>query len=584
MGNRAAVVPLLFAVALFGAAFLLTPASAHAGSRDSLARGILEMVTQRLCDRQAALGWRGVHLIHPSKCAPTPPPPVEPTVTLTANPTTIAAGESATLTWTSTNATSCTAFLGWSGSKPLNGSASVSPTETTTYQLDCTGPGGVGSDDALVTVTVEEPEDPTVEITADPMTITAGSSTTLTWNSENADSCTASNGWSGSKALDDDESVSPTVTTTYTITCDGDGGSASDSVTVTVNQPEPEDPTLDLTANPSTITEGSSSLLSWSTTNATSCEKSGGWSGATTTSGTFSVSPTATTTYSMECTGAGGTVSDSVTVNVVLTPEEPDAPTVDLVAAPTTVDENSAGNATTTLTWTTTNATSCTASGGTFAGPKATSSSEVLTPTATTTYMLECVGDGGTTTDSVTVNFVPEPGEPEPTVGHILISEVLDQPEADGPHGADTTNEWIELYNPTASPVDLSFWSIIDLTTNADIIPEGTSIPAGGFLILTNASTTAGLWGGMNGVQVIAFESPLGSALNNTSEALFLRNAATTTIDSLSWGSNTTGFVSGSGAPDVVPGHSLARSALNVDTGIAADWFDDTTPSPGLVN
>jgi hypothetical protein len=140
MGNKAAIIPFVLAVALFGAAFLFSPAPADASSRDSLARGILDMVKERLCDRQAALGGR-VTLIHPSKCVTTPPP-AEPTVTLSANPTTIDAGESATLTWTSANATSCTASGGWSGTKATSGSASVSPTETTTYELDCSGAGG----------------------------------------------------------------------------------------------------------------------------------------------------------------------------------------------------------------------------------------------------------------------------------------------------------------------------------------------------------------------------------------------------------------------------------------------------------
>jgi len=155
MGNKILFIPVVFAVALFSAAFLFSAAPVAAAERDTLARSIADMVTQRLCDRQAALGGR-VTLIHPSKCTNTPPP-TEPTVTLTASPTTISSGQSTTLTWTSTNATSCTAFEGWSGTKPTSGTASVSPTVTTTYQLDCTGPGGVGSDDATVTVTFVNP-------------------------------------------------------------------------------------------------------------------------------------------------------------------------------------------------------------------------------------------------------------------------------------------------------------------------------------------------------------------------------------------------------------------------------------------
>lgn len=570
MGNKAVVVPFVFAIALLGATFLFNPAPADAASRDSLAQGILGMLKDRLCDRQEKLGGR-VTLIHPSKCSPTPP--AKPTVTLTADPTTIDAGESSTLTWSSTNATSCTASGGWSGTKATSGSTSVSPTETVTYTLTCTGPGGTASDDATVTVIDVEPEDPTVEITADPMTIIAGSSSTLTWNSENADSCEASNGWSGSKALDGSQSVSPTVTTTYTITCEGDGGSASDSVTVTVNQPEPEDPTLDLTANPTTINEGSSSLLSWSTTNASSCEKSGGWSGATTTSGTLSVSPTATTTYSMECVGAGGTTTDSVTVNVILAPDEPDAPTVNLVASPETVIENSAGSATTTLTWTTTDATSCMASGGTFTGSKNVNDSEVVTPTATTTYSLECIGAGGTTTDSVIVNFVPE-DEPEPEVGTLLISEVLYNPSV--AQGVENGNEWIEIFNGTDGELNLSGYFVED-NSETFILPQGTTLASGAFLLLTGSSTTAGLWTTPSNASWLVL-SGFSSQLANTNDSIELFNTASSSVDAVCWGINDTAFDCDTLVVD--DGESLGRVDNFVDTGTASDW-QNQTPNPG---
>lgn len=75
-------------------------------------------------------------------------------------------------------------------------------------------------------------------------------------------------------------------------------------------------PTVSLTANPSTINSGSSSTLSWSSTNATSCSASGGWSGSKATSGSQSVSPTATTSYTLTCTGSGGSANDSVSITV----------------------------------------------------------------------------------------------------------------------------------------------------------------------------------------------------------------------------------------------------------------------------
>jgi len=73
-------------------------------------------------------------------------------------------------------------------------------------------------------------------------------------------------------------------------------------------------PTASLSASPATIASGQASTLAWSSTNATSCTGSG--FSASGTSGSTTVSPSATTTYSVTCTGPGGSASASATVTV----------------------------------------------------------------------------------------------------------------------------------------------------------------------------------------------------------------------------------------------------------------------------
>ncbi len=85
---------------------------------------------------------------------PIPPPPPAPTVSLAASPPSINWGLSSTLTWFSTNVTSCTASGAWSGTKGASGTQSVSPTSSSTYILACTGSGGTVSSSATVTVTL----------------------------------------------------------------------------------------------------------------------------------------------------------------------------------------------------------------------------------------------------------------------------------------------------------------------------------------------------------------------------------------------------------------------------------------------
>ncbi|MBW1910616.1 MAG: IPT/TIG domain-containing protein, partial [Deltaproteobacteria bacterium] len=159
----------------------------------------------------------------------------QPTVSITAEPESIQIGESSTLTWTSTNADSCVIEPGI-GSVDINGSITVSPTETTTYTITATGSGGTATDS--VTVTVTHPQ-PTVSISANPETVLAGESSTLSWTSTNADSASIDNGI-GDVPVNGTISVSPAETTTYTITVTGPGGTATDSAQVTVIVP-PED-------------------------------------------------------------------------------------------------------------------------------------------------------------------------------------------------------------------------------------------------------------------------------------------------------------------------------------------------------
>jgi uncharacterized protein (TIGR03118 family) len=64
-----------------------------------------------------------------------------PTVSLSVAPTSIVLGQSATLTWTSTNSSSCTASGGFSGAEATAGSSVVTPTTagSVTFTLTCNG-------------------------------------------------------------------------------------------------------------------------------------------------------------------------------------------------------------------------------------------------------------------------------------------------------------------------------------------------------------------------------------------------------------------------------------------------------------
>ncbi|HYK89544.1 MAG TPA: peptidoglycan-associated lipoprotein Pal [Acidobacteriota bacterium] len=90
---------------------------------------------------------------------PPPPPPPAPTVTLSANPSTIEKGQSTTLSWNAANSTSVTISSGI-GNVESSGSRSVSPADSTTYTARASGPGGNATAEARVTVTAPPPVTP----------------------------------------------------------------------------------------------------------------------------------------------------------------------------------------------------------------------------------------------------------------------------------------------------------------------------------------------------------------------------------------------------------------------------------------
>ncbi len=337
-----------------------------------------------------------VDVLDPVDPDPTPDP--APSVTLGSDRSSVTAGDSVRLTWSASDATGCTAGGGWGGSRPTAGNLQVGPlSATTTFTLDCTGPGGTGSGSVTVTVTATPPTPPTLSLSASPAVISQVDTTRLSWSSANTTGCTASGGWSGSRGSNGSMTLSPAASTTYTLTCQGPGGSVSETVSVQVNPPPADPPVVSLSLASSSIDEGGSTTLSWTAGNAASCTASGAWSGSRPTSGSLVVAPGATSTYTLTCSGDGGSDSASVTLTVNAQP-----PTLSFSASATEVNQGGS----VTLTWTSTGTGGCTASGA-WSGSRATSGSQLVGPvSAASTYTLSCSGAGGNVMQMLTVSAI----------------------------------------------------------------------------------------------------------------------------------------------------------------------------------
>jgi peptidoglycan-associated lipoprotein len=94
----------------------------------------------------------------PAPPPPPPPPPSAPTASISVSPTSIQAGQAASLTWQTSNATDVS--IDGIGAVQANGSQSVSPADSITYHLVAKGAGGNQEATARLTVTQPPPPPP----------------------------------------------------------------------------------------------------------------------------------------------------------------------------------------------------------------------------------------------------------------------------------------------------------------------------------------------------------------------------------------------------------------------------------------
>jgi peptidoglycan-associated lipoprotein len=100
----------------------------------------------------------GKKAVAPTPQPPSPPPPAPsmPTVTLNASSTFVHSGDTVTLNWSSTNATSVELSPGVGQVAP-EGSTEVKPVDSTTYSIAATGPGGTANASVRITVSPNAP-------------------------------------------------------------------------------------------------------------------------------------------------------------------------------------------------------------------------------------------------------------------------------------------------------------------------------------------------------------------------------------------------------------------------------------------
>ena len=206
----------------------------------------------------------------------------------------------------------------------------------------------------------------------------------------------------------------------------GGGADAARKINDKANNPSKghKPPTISLSASPTTVTMDGSTTINWSSKRASDCTALGDWSGSKTTSGSQTIgSLKADSTFTLSCSGVGGSINESISITVAASVP----PSVALSASPSNLPYNGS----TTLSWDSANSSGCTASGD-WSGNKASSGSQAIVAlTANSRFNLSCSGPGGDASDSVSIAV----GAPLPTLSFSASPSTVAQ-------NGSTTLEW----------------------------------------------------------------------------------------------------------------------------------------------
>lgn len=367
-----------------------------------------------------------------------------PQITMGFNPAQIITGQDTQLTWSALDATSCEGIAPASfvGTKSVTGSLSITGATVgaNTYTLKCTGIAGNTTESAVVTVY----EPPTVDLTVTtPVTgyALSGESISFAWTSANTNSCAATgdlveNGMASNGSRNVTAGAAGTLS--VTLTCTGPTGMTAASTKSVSVYDAGSAPVITLTSNraPSnTIMGNQTATLTWTTSNTQSCSASTSnsvrpesvWNGAKPINGLTEITPTkpivgygGSTMYTLTCfrPGGGSNSASSAVIVVVNYPRPTHSVTLDPATVVIKKDF--------VLTWSSTDAESCEASGNDLIGATpltlGTSGSHTLTAPATAgTYRLwlRCQNHDGAwdnkTEHTLTVTDAPTPTPADPS-------------------------------------------------------------------------------------------------------------------------------------------------------------------------
>ncbi|HQP33961.1 MAG TPA: lamin tail domain-containing protein [Polyangiaceae bacterium] len=157
---------------------------------------------------------------------------------------------------------------------------------------------------------------------------------------------------------------------------------------------------------------------------------------------------------------------------------------------------------------------------------------------------------------------------------HLVINEIMVG------SSSSASDEFVEIYNPCSSPVDLSGWNLVyrSATGSSDIkLVDLSSLAIGaqGYLVLAGSEFSGN-----------ADQTWTSGGLASAGGGVALRDSTDEAVDSIGYGSANNGLIEGGAAPEAPEyDSSLARTPNGNDTdNNASDFQVAASPTPGKAN
>ena len=262
--------------------------------------------------------------------------------------------------------------------------------------------------------------------------------------------------------------------------CGGGGGGAAAVSTNPATAPIIES----FVASPVSLTTGASSTLSWSVSGAATLSISPAAGSVSGTTGTLSVSPAATTTYTFTASNTAGTVTATATVTVAPPPVPPVTVTAPSITAFTATPASINTGASATLNWSVAGQATLSINPS-VGGVSGATGSVSVSPAATTTYTFTASNTAGTVTATATVTVAPLPVPPV-TVTAPSITSFTATPTSINT-GASATLNW-SVSGQASLSISPGVGTVTGPSGSVTVTPATTTTY---ILTATNASGTA---------------------------------------------------------------------------------------------